>query len=97
MGTIGARKLRQVIENVRNVLGIEYLAACQALDLQEAAGLSPLSEPAYQLLRQTVPMLQEDRIMYPDIRQAAALLADGALLQAVIGEEEPLLPVLPCC
>lgn len=95
MGTIGARKLRQVIKNVRNVLAIEYLTACQALDLQGAAGLSPLTAPAYHLLRQTVPMLEADRIMYPDLRQAAELLQNGALLQAVLGTSEPLLPALP--
>ncbi|HHW99596.1 MAG TPA: aromatic amino acid lyase, partial [Firmicutes bacterium] len=95
MGTIGARKLRQVVKNVRNVLAIEYLAACQALDLQDAAGLSPLTAPAYHLLRQTVPMLEDDRIMYPDMREAARLIEEGALLQAVLGSGEPLLPALP--
>lgn len=94
MGTIGARKLRRVIKNVQNVLAIEYLTACQALDLQGVAGLSPLTAPAYHLLRQTVPMLEDDRIMYPDLRQAAELLQNGDLLQAVVGTGEPLLPVL---
>ncbi len=95
MGTIGARKLRQVIKNVRNVLAIEYLAACQALDLQDASGLSPLTAPAYHLLRQRVPMLEDDRIMYPDMREAARLIEDGALLRAVVGNGDPLLPALP--
>lgn len=95
MGTIGARKLRRVINNVRNVLAIEYLAACQALDLQDAAGLSPLTAPAYHLLRQAVPMLEDDRIMYPDLRHAAELLENGDLMQAVLGNAEPLLPTLP--
>lgn len=84
-----------MVKNVRNVLAIEYLAACQALDLQDAAGLSPLTAPAYHLLRQTVPMLEDDRIMYPDMREAAKLIEEGALLQAVLGSGEPLLPALP--
>lgn len=95
MGTIGARKLRRVIENVRHVLAIEYLAACQAIDLQTSQGLSPMTAAAYDLLRQQIPMLQEDRIMYPDIRQAARLLTDGVLLDAVVQDNEPLLPALP--
>ncbi len=91
MGTIAARKLRQVIDNARNVLGIEYLAACQALDLTTEGNLSPLTAPAYRLLRQQIPTLAEDRMMYPDINQAAALIKSGALVATV---QEALLPGL---
>lgn len=96
MGTIAARKLRQVIANAKNVLGIEYLAACQGLDLLDASALSPATAAAHRLLRQHVPPLTEDRVMYLDINQAAGLIADGSLLAAVLPEdEEPLLPGLP--
>lgn len=94
MGTIGARKLRQVITNTQNVLAIEYLAACQALDLQGSSGLSPSTRPAYLLLRQSVPMLEADRILYPDMRKSLELIKGGALLKAVVGQAEPLLPAL---
>ena len=34
MGTIASRQFRQILENVRKILAIEYIAACQALDLR---------------------------------------------------------------
>ncbi len=83
MGTIAARKLRQVVANAGNVLGIEYLSACQAVDLIGDGQLSPSTAPAHRLLRQQIPPLAEDRTMYPDINHATALITAGKLLEAV--------------
>ena len=94
MGTIAARKLRQVISNAQNVLGIEFLAACQAIDLQTDGALSPATESAHQLLREQVATLTHDRIMYPDINQAVSLITSGTLLRAVLRDDEVLLPGL---
>jgi histidine ammonia-lyase len=83
MGTIAARKARQILGNARTVLALELLAACQAVDLLDASeGLSPPTLAAYRTLRSAVPMVERDRVMYPDIEAAIALLADGALLRA---------------
>lgn len=37
MGTIGARKAREIMKNLRLVLAIELLCACQGLDLRTSA------------------------------------------------------------
>ena len=37
MGTIAARKARSILENAQRAIGIEALAACQALDLRAAS------------------------------------------------------------
>lgn len=37
MGTIGARKAREIMKNLRHVLAIELLCACQGLDLRTSA------------------------------------------------------------
>ena len=34
MGTIAARQFREILENVRKIIAIEYITACQALDLR---------------------------------------------------------------
>ncbi len=46
MGTIGARKARNIIQNVRNTLIIEILVACQAIDfrLKEGYRLAPSTD-----------------------------------------------------
>jgi histidine ammonia-lyase len=83
MGTIAARKAREILGNVRSVMALEALAACQAVDLRGGPDfLSVPTRAAYRVLRSAVPMVSVDRIMYPDIAAATALLADGALLRA---------------
>jgi histidine ammonia-lyase len=89
MGTIAARKARSMIANAQSVLGIELLAACQAADLRAASMrgraselLSPPAAAAYAALRERVPPLEGDRVMYPDIEAARAMVADGSVLAA---------------
>ncbi|MFH2113697.1 MAG: histidine ammonia-lyase, partial [Spirochaetota bacterium] len=56
---------------------------CQAVDLRGGPDfISVPTRAAYRVLRSAVSMVSEDRIMYPDIATATALLADGALLRA---------------
>ncbi len=92
MGTIAARKARDIIYNARNVVTLELLAACQAIDLRDGpAALSPATAAAYRVIRSAVPMVEKDRIMYRDIEQIYALVADGAILRAaeeILGLQE---------
>ncbi len=89
MGTIAARKCRQVLFNVENVIAIELLCAAQALDLftNLKAGAGTLE--AYKLIRKHIPHLEEDRILSNDIEKMQELVHDGAILASVekkIGE-----------
>jgi histidine ammonia-lyase len=74
MGTWAARKLAQVVENLRLVLAVEYLAAGQGIELRRPLESSPALARAWAHLRQQGPFLQEDRFLQADILQAAALL-----------------------
>ncbi|MCX7776034.1 MAG: histidine ammonia-lyase [Spirochaetaceae bacterium] len=87
MGTIAARKARRIIEHTQRVLAMELLAACQALDLRAIQQglpsiedqLAPATRPAYSIVRTTVPFLDKDRVMYPDLDAAHALIAEGLI------------------
>lgn len=86
MGTIAARKARNIIENTAHVLAMELLAASQAVDLRigkEKLKLGKGSEGAYQLVRSKVSTLEEDRVMYPDIQVAKELVSSGKLAKTV--------------
>jgi histidine ammonia-lyase len=83
MGTIGARKARSILTNAEYVVGIELMTACQALDMAENRRMGRGTEAAYNTFRQHVPMLKDDRILYPDIEKAALLVQNGELLKAV--------------
>lgn len=82
MGTISARKARQVVKNARNVIAIELLCAAQAIDLQEKAQkMGKRTRAAYDILRSRVPTLGEDRFLAPDIQRASGILLSGRLLE----------------
>ncbi len=74
MSTWAARKLAGIVELTRQVLGMEYLAAVQALEFQRPLKTSPALEAAAARLRERVPRLEEDRYMATDIAAAAELV-----------------------
>jgi len=82
MGSISAKKLAQVIENVTNCLAIEVLTAAQGVDqrrpLRPARGVAA----AHAAVRRVVPELGDDRPLAPDIAAVAALIRSGALIHA---------------
>ena len=83
MGTIAARKARTIVDHAAAVLGIEWMAAAQALDLQERRTLGRGTKPAYELLREHVAYMEDDRVFYRDQETAARLIAEGTLLERV--------------
>jgi histidine ammonia-lyase len=74
MSTWAARKLARVVELARQVLGMEYLAAVQALEFQRPLKTSPALEMAAERLRERVPRLEDDRYMASDIEAAAEIV-----------------------
>lgn len=82
MGTIGARKARQIAANVANVLAIEVLAACQGIDFRSPLAPGKGTAAAYRMVRQVVPHLERDRELAPDIESVRRMIVSGALEQA---------------
>jgi histidine ammonia-lyase len=83
MSTIAARKARDIAWNVATVLAIEYISACQALDLRDPGLLSPAGKAAYDLLRAGVSPVFRDREMMGDVDTARHLITSGSLVDAV--------------
>jgi histidine ammonia-lyase len=88
MGAAAARQARQVAANVERILALELLAAAQGIDFRRQvlgpeARLGQGTAPAYALIRQAVPFLEEDAVMYPYIEAVRQLIASGALMGAV--------------
>jgi histidine ammonia-lyase len=79
MGTIGARKAREIIGNLRLILAIELMAAAQALDFYELKSSQPL-ESVKALIRKHVPFLTEDTRMDLPMRHIADLIESGQLV-----------------
>ena len=83
MAPAAGRRLWEMAANTRGVIAVEWLAACQGIDLREGLTSSPLLEQARQTLREQVAHDTQDRFFAPDIECATELLAQGALLHLV--------------
>ncbi|HCW7016144.1 TPA: histidine ammonia-lyase [Citrobacter farmeri] len=83
MAPAAGRRLWEMAANTRGVLAVEWLAACQGIDLREGLTSSPLLEEARIALRKQVAHYTQDRFFAPDIERATELLAQGTLLQLV--------------
>jgi histidine ammonia-lyase len=78
-----ALKAARVVALAEDVVAIELLAACQAIDLLAPLTTSPPLARVHAAVRQRVPRLDVDRPPAPDIAAIAALVRRGALDQAV--------------
>ena len=83
MGTIAARKCRNVTENVRHVIAIELLCGAQAMDLFTNLKAGQGTRAAYAVIRQAISSLEKDRILSTDIDTMKNLMAEGRIIQAV--------------
>ncbi|HLU08138.1 MAG TPA: aromatic amino acid lyase, partial [Oceanobacillus sp.] len=69
MGCTAALKARRIINNVERILSIELMSAAQGIDFRKevtppGARLGRGTQPVYDLIRQHVPFIAEDTIMY---------------------------------
>ena len=88
MGATAARHARQIAANVERILALELLAAAQGIDFRRQvlgpeARLGRGTALAYDLIRQRVPFLEHDAVMYPYIEAVRELIASGELMKAV--------------
>jgi histidine ammonia-lyase len=89
MGAVASVKARNAGRNATQVLAIELLAACQALDLRAPLQPGPATGAVRNLVRQVVPMLVNDRILANDVAAASRLIESGEVVRAaerVVGE-----------
>jgi histidine ammonia-lyase len=83
MGTIAARKARDIVNNVEQILAMELLCAAQGLEF-----LLPLTpgigiKEAYNVVRRKVPPVKGDRRFSEDIQQIDLMIKSGELLRRV--------------
>ena len=82
MGMNTALKNSQILDNAYGILGIEFMAAAQALDFREfknGAGVNA----AHKVIRKYIDHLDEDRPLYPDHNRIKELVRSGEILEHV--------------
>ena len=79
MGMNTALKNDQILDNAYGILGIEFMAAAQALDFREFTP-GHGTQTARSVIRRYVEHLDEDRPLYPDHNVMKALVKSGEIL-----------------
>ena len=82
MGMNTAIKNFQILDNAYGILGIEIMAAAQALDLRDYA-FGTGTTKAKEIVRKHVDFLEIDRPLYPDHTAMKELIKSGEILDAV--------------
>jgi histidine ammonia-lyase len=82
MSMTAALKAACAVGRAREVVAIEILCACQAIDLLAPLKTSPPLANVHELVRSRVPMLDDDRAPAPDIVAITDLIASSALEDA---------------
>ncbi|MGR3309158.1 MAG: histidine ammonia-lyase [Candidatus Brocadiales bacterium] len=90
MGTISARKCREIMRHAEYIVSIELLCAAQALDLFTNLKPGAGTLEAYKTIRHHIPHLDTDRIISKDIETMRHLLHSRTILSSVEEKTGPL-------
>lgn len=83
MAPAAGKRLWEMADNVRHIVAIEWLAACQGLEFRQGLTTTDILERARTALREQVPFYDHDRFFAPDI-EAAKTLLESRLLNALM-------------
>jgi histidine ammonia-lyase len=83
MGAVAARKCRDIVENVEQVVAIELLCGAQGIDLFTNLKAGDGTIAAYETIREVVDYMKEDRFLSADIAKVKELLRSGKIVKAV--------------
>jgi len=83
MGMTAALKLKRVVDNTRNVLAIEAMAAAQAVEFLAPLKTSKRLQSAQAAIRAVSPPMDKDRVIYTDFVKIADAIANGKLAEGL--------------
>ena len=79
MGVSSARKALKAVENAVDIVAIELLCACQAIEFHRPLRASTGTELTLALVRQQVAFRETDTALYPDMHAVRGLISAGQL------------------
>ena len=78
--------LRQIVQDLQYIYGIELIHACQAIELRKRQGgftLGRGTAAAYEAFRRALPLYTNDRPLAPDVKKAYEFVRSAALVGSV--------------
>jgi histidine ammonia-lyase len=82
MATHGAFRLLDMARNAASIVGVELMAATEAIEHHRPMTTSPRLEPVLALVRSRIAPLAADRYLAPDLAAATDLVLSGAVGKA---------------
>jgi histidine ammonia-lyase len=82
MGSVSARKLHRVLDNLQRIQAVELLCAAQGMDFRRPLRSTPVLEAVHARLRQDISHASGDRILAEDLAKVEELVLSRALLEA---------------
>lgn len=82
MGTNAALKLSEIVDNLEQIVAIEYLLGAQSLEFASDAP-SKNTSAVWKKIRENIPALESDRPPYSDIRTISRMMREGVLLKEI--------------
>lgn len=80
MGANGATKLLRVAENLEKIIAIELFTAIQALEFRRPLKSSELIEKVVKSYRETIPFINNDKVMYGEISKSIDFVRNYPIL-----------------
>jgi histidine ammonia-lyase len=74
MGTIAARKAREIVNNTEEVLALEFLAASQGIDFRAPLKPGIGTGKIYKEIRKMIPPVTKDRLLVGDLVKMKELM-----------------------
>ncbi|MCB9455463.1 MAG: histidine ammonia-lyase [Anaerolineaceae bacterium] len=87
MGVTAALKARRINDNAERIIALELMAAAQGVDFRrevvgQDAPLGQGTQPVYDLIRQHIPFIEQDTVLYRYMEQMFDLVRRGAIAGA---------------
>lgn len=77
MGNFAARKYREIVKNTTRVISMEAFTACQAIDFRPGElTLGIGTGEAYRKIRETVPFIENDTIMFKEMDKVLQIFTE---------------------
>jgi histidine ammonia-lyase len=86
MGYFAAKKALIASKKLQYMVSIEIMVSLQAIDLLKPLKQSPVTKKVHDFLRESVPMLDEDRYIYPDIEYILKQIQEMTIVEIVENE-----------
>jgi histidine ammonia-lyase len=86
MGTTAARKAEQIVTHVETIVALELLCAAQGVDFrqrkQPTLQMGRGTKGVHEAIRDRVPFLAADDVMYPHIENVRRLVQEGQIIES---------------